>query len=166
MQPQRSWKISQDRNPSPPEPDSPSEASVLKEMKKWPCTLQSEATKPMKFSKEDSKSRTDNSEKPISLIQVESIIIKEILVSVFKSTSIWVLSMTLTLVFSVWTSTLSSKDQETESALEEDANQESELNTESTKKRPCNGSDVNTMVPSTTDKFTYLNNISILMQDL
>ena len=71
--------------------------------------------------------------------------------------------MILTPVSSVWTSTSSSKDQETELVLEEDANQESELNTESTKKRPWNGSDVNTMVPSTTDKFTYLNNISILI---
>lgn len=62
------------------------------------------------------------------------------------------------LVFSVWTSTSSSRDQEAELVLEEGANPESGLNTESTKRMPWNGSGENMTVPFTTDKFTYLNN--------
>ena len=54
-------------------------------------------------------------------------------------------------VFSVWTSTSSLKDQEAELVLEEDANQKLELNTESPKMKPWNGSEENMMVLSTTD---------------
>ena len=66
------------------------------------------------------------------------------MVSVFKSTLTWVLSMILSPVSSVWTSTLSSKDQEAELALEEDAKAELVLNTELAKKMLWNGSKRNT----------------------
>jgi hypothetical protein len=55
-------------------------------------------------------------------------------------------------VFSVWTFTLSSRDQEAELVLEEDANPESEPNIEFPRKTPWNGSEENMMVPSTTDR--------------
>jgi len=106
--------------------------------------LPSEAIRLIKFLKEASKLRTDNLEKPISLIPETSDL-------VFNNTSIWVLSMIHSLVFSAWTSTWFSKDQEAESVSEEDANPESEPNTESQRIKPCNGSEENTMVPSTTD---------------
>jgi hypothetical protein len=54
-------------------------------------------------------------------------------------------------VFSVWTFTSSLKDQGAELVLEEDANQELVLNTESQKRTPCNGSEEDMMVPFTTD---------------
>ena len=68
------------------------------------------------------------------------------------------------LVFSVWTSTLSLKDLEAESVSEEDANQESEPNTESQKTKLWNGSEENTMVLSITDscslfKYSYFKQI-------
>mgnify|MGYP006995452419 CR=1 FL=1 len=69
--------------------------------------LQSEEIRLMKFSKEVLKSRTENSRRETSQTLAASDL-------VFKSTSIWVLSMTHSLVFSVWTSTSSSKDQEAE----------------------------------------------------
>jgi hypothetical protein len=47
---------------------------------------------------------------------------------------------------------LSLKDQEAELALEEDANRELELNTESQKIKLWNGSEENMMVPSITDR--------------
>ncbi len=104
----------------------------------------SEETRLTKFSKEDLKSRTDNSEKSISQIL-------ETLVSVFNNTLIWVSSMIHLPVFSVWTFTLSSKDQEAELDSEEDANPESEPNIEFPRKMPWNGSEESMMVPSTTD---------------
>ena len=106
--------------------------------------LQSEEIKLMKFSKEVLKSRIDNSEKPTSQIL-------DVSDSVFNNTSIWVLSMIHSLVFSVWTSTLFLKDQEVELVLEEDVNQELELNTESPKMKLWNGSEENMMVQSITD---------------
>ncbi len=54
-------------------------------------------------------------------------------------------------VFSVWTSTSSSRDPEAESASEEDASQELEPSTESQRKNQWNGSEENTTVPYTTD---------------
>jgi len=56
-------------------------------------------------------------------------------------------------VFSVWTFTSSSKDQEAESVSEEDANPELEPSTESQRTTPWNGSEENTTVPSITDQF-------------
>jgi len=64
--------------------------------------------------------------------------------------------MTHSQVFSVWTSTWSSRDQEAEWGSEDDANPELEPSTEFPRMRPCNGSEENTTVPSTTDKYTYL----------
>jgi hypothetical protein len=60
IQPPRFLKILLDKNPSHPEPDSPSEVSVSKETKRWPHTSLSEETKLIKFSKEVLKSRTEN----------------------------------------------------------------------------------------------------------
>jgi hypothetical protein len=54
-------------------------------------------------------------------------------------------------VFSVWTFTLSLKDQEAELVSEEDANPELEPSTEFPRMTQWNGSDANTMVPFTTD---------------
>ena len=102
----------------------------------------------MKFSKEVSKLRIDNSEKLTSQIQ-------DVSDSVFNNTLIWVSSMIHSLVFSVWTSMSFLKDPEAELDWEEDANQESEPNTESQKMKPWNGSEENMMVPSITDS-TYL----------
>jgi hypothetical protein len=104
----------------------------------------SEEIKPMKFSKEDLKLKIDNSEKPIFLIL-------DVLDLVFNNTSISVLSMIHSPVFLVWTFTSFLKDQEAELALEEDANQESVLNTEFLKNKPCNGSEENMTVPFTID---------------
>jgi hypothetical protein len=55
---------------------------------------------------------------------------------------------------------LSSKDQEAELVLEEDAKAQSVLNTELANKKLWNGSKKNTMVLFTIDQ--YLNNISYL----
>ena len=70
---------------------------------------------------------------------------------VFKSTSIWVSSMTHSPVFSVWTSTLSLKGQEAESAFADAAKAELEPSIKSPRRRPWNGSRKNTMVQFTTD---------------
>jgi hypothetical protein len=74
--------------------------------------------------------------------------------------------MTPSQVFSAWTSTSSSKDQEAESASEEDARPELAPSTKSERKNQWNGSEENTTVPSTTDISSYLNyfnfNFSIL----
>jgi hypothetical protein len=67
IQPPRCSKISVDKSQSPPELDSPSEASVLRETKKLQFMSQSEETKLTKFLREDSRSRTENSEKRTSL---------------------------------------------------------------------------------------------------
>lgn len=56
-------------------------------------------------------------------------------------------------VFSVWTFTLSLKDQEAELVSEEDANPELEPSTEFQKMTPWNGSEENMMVLFTTDRF-------------
>ena len=79
------------------------------------------------------------------------IIIQDVSVSVFKSTSILVLSMIHSPVFSVWTFTSFLKDQEAELVSEEDANQESEPSTEFQRMKPWNGSEENMTVPFTTD---------------
>ena len=105
---------------------------------------QSEEIRLTKSLKEGSKSRTENSEKSTSQIQDVSVL-------VFNNTSIWVLSMIHSPVFSVWTSTSSLRDQEAELASEEDANQESEPSIESQRKKLWNGSEENMMVPFTTD---------------
>lgn len=60
IQPPRCSKISADKSQSPPELDSPSGASVLRETKKLQFTSQSEETKLTKFLREDSRSRTEN----------------------------------------------------------------------------------------------------------
>jgi len=111
---------------------------------------QSEVIRLMKFLKEASRSRTENSRRETSQILAASD-------SVFKSTSIWVLSMIHSPVFSVWTSTSFSKDQEAELASEEDAKALLELSTELAKRMRWNGSKRNMMEPSITD---YLNHIS------
>jgi hypothetical protein len=82
------------------------------------------------------------------------------LVSVFKNTLTWVSSMIHSLVFSVWISMLSLKDQEAELALEEDAKAQSVLNTELVNKKLWNGSKRNMMVLFTIDQ--YLKIISYL----
>jgi hypothetical protein len=56
------------------------------------------------------------------------------------------------LVFSVWISILSLKDQEAELALEEDAKAELVLNTELANKKLWNGSRRNMMEPFTIDQ--------------
>jgi hypothetical protein len=76
-------------------------------MKKSQPMLPSEATKLMKFLKEDLKSRIENLEKLTSLILDASDLVS-------KNTSISVSSMIHSPVFSVWTFTLSLKDQEAE----------------------------------------------------
>ena len=68
------------------------------------------------------------------------------------------------LVFSVWISILSLKDQEAELALEEDAKAELVLNTELANKKLWNGSRRNMMELFTIDQ--YLNNISLFMSSL
>ena len=78
--------------------------------------------------------------------------------SVFRSTSIWVSSMTPSLVFSVWTSTSSSSVPEAESVSEEDAKLPLVPSTKSPRTKPWNGSRENTTVLSTTDR--YLNPIN------
>ena len=60
--------------------------------------------------------------------------------------------MTHSLVFSVWISILSLKDQEAELALEEDAKAELVLNTELANKKLWNGSRRNMMEPFTIDQ--------------
>ena len=67
IQPPRCSKISVDKNPSPQELDSPLEVSVLRETKKLQFMSQSEEIKLTRFSREDSRSRTENSEKRTSL---------------------------------------------------------------------------------------------------
>lgn len=74
--------------------------------------------------------------------------------------------MTHSPVFSVWTSTSSSKDQEAELVLEEDAKAESVLNTESQKTKLWNGSEENTMVPSTTDTKILFNLSKITLSNI
>jgi len=104
----------------------------------------SEEIRLIKFLKEALKLKTDNLEKPISLIPETSD-------SVFNNILISVLSMIHLLVFLVWISTSFSKDQEAELVSEEDVNPELELNTESQRIKPWNGSEENMMVPYTTD---------------
>lgn len=106
--------------------------------------LPSEVTRLIKFLKEDLKLKTENLRKETSLIL-------DALDLVFNNTLIWVLSMTPSLVFSVWTSTLCSRDQEAELASEEDAKAKSEPSTELAKNKQCNGSRRNTMEPSIID---------------
>ena len=65
-------------------------------------------------------------------------------------------------VFSVWTFTSSSKDQEAELDSEEDVNQELEPNIEYQKMKLWNGSEENMMEPSITDNI-YLFKQSILL---
>lgn len=103
-----------------------------------------EVIKQIKFWKEVSKLKTENLKRETSQILDAS-------VSVFKNTLIWVLSMILSLVSSVWTFMLSLKDQEAELPLEEDAKAESELNIELANKTLCNGLKRNMMEPSTID---------------
>ena len=67
IQPPRCSKISVDKNPSPQELDSPLEVSVLRETKKLQFMSQSEEIKLTRFSREDSRSRTENSERKTSL---------------------------------------------------------------------------------------------------
>ena len=81
--------------------------------------------------------------------------------SVFNNTLIWVLSMIHSLVFSVWISTLSLKDQEVELGLEEDVKAESEPNIESANNKLCNGSRRNTMELSITDLYRIFKLYSI-----
>jgi hypothetical protein len=65
-QPPRSSKISPDRSPSPPEPASPSAASASRETKRSQCTSPSVATRPMRSSNVDSRSRTASSRRRTS----------------------------------------------------------------------------------------------------
>lgn len=112
-------------------------------------TSLSEETKLTKFSKEVSRLRTENLKKEISQILDASD-------SVFNNTSIWVLSMTLSLVFSAWTSTLSSRDQEAGLVSEEDAKAESAPNTELVNNRRCNGSRRNMTEPFIIDLYNLI----------
>jgi len=80
--------------------------------------------------------------------------------SAFRSISIWVSSMIPSLVFSAWTSTLSSSAPEAESVSAEDAKPPLVPSTEFPRRMPWNGSRENTTVPSTTDR--YLNPINTI----
>ena len=129
-----------------PEPGTPSEVSVLKEMKKWLLMLPSEEKRPRSFSKEDWRLRTENSER-------ETFQILDVSVLVFKNTSILEWSMTHSLVFSEWISTSCWRDQEAELAWEEDAKAELEPSTKLAKKKLWNGSRESMTVLFTTDSF-------------
>lgn len=91
---------------------------------------------------------------------------------VFNNILIWVSSMIHLLVFSVWISTLSSKDPEAELVLEEDVKAKLGLNIELANKKPCNGSKRNTTELSITElyrifkHFILLLNINILFEYL
>ena len=63
MQPPRSSKISAAKSQSLPGLDTPSEVLESRGTKKLQSTSPSEATRPTRFSKEGSRSRTENSEK-------------------------------------------------------------------------------------------------------
>jgi len=69
-QPLRCSKISPDKKPSPPELNTQSEASVLRETKKLQFMSPLGAIKPTRFLREDSRSRTENLEKRTSLTPV------------------------------------------------------------------------------------------------
>jgi len=64
--------------------------------------------------------------------------------------------MTPSLVFSVWTSTSSSRDPEAESVSEEDAKVESELSIKLARKMLCNGSKRNTTVQFIIDLYKLI----------
>lgn len=70
IQPQRCWKISVDRSPSPQEPDSPFVVSASRETKRSLLMSPSEAKRQRKFLNEDSRSRTENLERKTSLTLV------------------------------------------------------------------------------------------------
>lgn len=108
-----------------------------------------EEIKLIKSWKEVSRSRTENSKREISQILDASD-------SVFNNILIWVLSMIPSPVFSVWTSTSYSKDQEAESVLEEDVKVQLEPNTESANNKLWNGSRKNTMVPYIIDLYNLI----------
>ena len=59
-------RISQDKSPSLHVPNTPSDHSVSREMKKWQYMSLLEVKKLKKFLKEDSKLRTENSERKTS----------------------------------------------------------------------------------------------------
>ena len=81
--------------------------------------------------------------------------IQDVSDSASKNISISAWSMTPSLVFSAWISTLFWRDLEAESLSVEDARAKLEPSTESPKRTLCNGSRENTTVPSITDH--YLN---------
>lgn len=66
IQPPKCSRISQDKNPSPLVLASPLEVSASRETKKLPPMSPSEAIRLKSCSKEDSRSRTENSENAIS----------------------------------------------------------------------------------------------------
>lgn len=70
IQPPKCLRISADKSQSPPEPDSPSEALASRETRKSQFMSQSEVKKQKRSLREDSKSKTENSEKRTSLTQV------------------------------------------------------------------------------------------------
>ena len=76
IQPPKCLKISVDKSQSLPEQDLPSEVSVLRETKKSQFTSQSEEIRLMRSSKEDWKSRTENSEKRTSLKLVSHFLLR------------------------------------------------------------------------------------------
>jgi len=103
----------------------------------------------MKYLREVSRLKIESSRKETFPILVA-------LALVSKNISIWESSMIPSPVFSVWTSTSFLKDPEVELVSEEDAKAELELNTESAKMKPWNGSRKSMMEPSITDQFDEL----------
>ena len=65
-QPPKCLRISPDKSPSPPVPDTPSDHSASRETKKSQHTSQSEERRLKRSSKEASRSRTENSERETS----------------------------------------------------------------------------------------------------
>lgn len=75
-QPPKCLRISPDKSPSPPVPNTPSDHSVSRETKKSQHTSQSEVKRLKRSSKEDSRSRTENSERETSPILVFPLLVR------------------------------------------------------------------------------------------
>jgi hypothetical protein len=75
-QPPKFSKISQDRSPSPPVPDTPFDHSASRETKKSQYMSQSEEIRLKRSSKEASRSRTENSERETSPTLVHQMLVR------------------------------------------------------------------------------------------
>ena len=134
------------RNLYHPEPGILSEVLVSREMKKWLLMLQYGEKRQRNFLREGWKSRIDNWGRGTFRI-------RDVLVLVSRSISIWEWSMTPSLVFSEWTSTWCWKGLEAELVWEEDAKAELEPSIKFPRMRLWNGSRESTMEPFITDVF-------------